>query len=147
MICSTGVDDFCTNMGSYLDFFEPLITQHLSISLFVFEGNTAHATFSMARILNTIKYMKLGQSLDSAEYRYLKRVAQVGLSKDVLSMAKFNLNQYLQSTATPLLSTLVRQSRILAFLSLTPVSVRWRGWILQEPQSVEARLLRHRNMT
>lgn len=95
VICTTGVDGFRTNVGSYLDFFEPLMTQHLSISLFVFEGNNAHATFSIARILDNIKSMKLGQTENSAEYRYLKRVAQVGLSKDVLSMAKFNLNQYL----------------------------------------------------
>ena len=95
VICSTGADGFCTNVGSYVDFFQPLMTQHLSISFFVFEGNNAHATFSMARIIDTIKCMKLGQILDSAEYRYLKRVAQVGLSKDILSIAKFNLNQYL----------------------------------------------------
>ena len=49
----------------------------------------------MARILETIKYMKLGHSIDSPEYRYLKRLAQIGLSKDILSMAEFNLNQYL----------------------------------------------------
>ena len=39
--------------------------------------------------------MELGQTVNSTEYRYLKRVAQVGLSKDTLSMAKFNLNQCL----------------------------------------------------
>ena len=39
--------------------------------------------------------MKLGQIVNSTEYRFLKRVAQVGLSKDTLSMAKFNLNQCL----------------------------------------------------
>ena len=32
-------------------------------------------------------------------------------------------------------------------LRLTPVSVQWHGWILQELPSAEARLLRHRNMT
>ena len=54
VICSTGADGFCTNVGSYLEFFQPLMTQHLSISLFVFGGNNAHATFSVARILDTI---------------------------------------------------------------------------------------------
>ena len=39
--------------------------------------------------------MKLGERIDSPEYRYLKRLAQIGLSKDILSMAAFNLKQYL----------------------------------------------------
>ncbi len=95
VMCSAGADGFCTNVGSYSDFFQPLLTENLSISLFVFEGNNAHATFSMTRILDTIKCMKLGQTQYTTEYRYLKRLAQIGLSKDILSMAKFNLNQYL----------------------------------------------------
>ena len=95
VLCVAGADGFCTNVGSYLEFFEPLLTKQLSISLFVFEGNNAYATFDMARILETIKYMKLGHSMDSSEYRYLRRLAQIGLSKDILSMAEFNLKQYL----------------------------------------------------
>ena len=91
--------------------------------------------------------MKLGQTMDSAEYRYLKRVAQIGLSKDVLSMAKFNLNQYLpidRNTIAVDANTTVKSTP--AFSKLTPVSVPWRGWILQEPPFVGARLFRHRNM-
>ena len=95
VICLAGADGFCSNVGSYLDFFEPLLTKQLTISLFVFEGNNAYATFLMARILETIKYMKLGHNIDSPEYRYLKRLAQIGLSKEILSMAEFNLNQHL----------------------------------------------------
>ena len=95
VIYLAGADGFCTNVGSYLDFFEPLLTKQLTISLFVFEGNSAYATFSIARILETIKYMKLGHNIDSPDYHYLKRLAQIGLSRDVLSVAEFNLHQHL----------------------------------------------------
>ena len=95
VICFAGADGFCTNVGYFLEFFEPLLTKQLIISLFVFEGNNAYARFDIAQIFETIRYRKLGHSIESSEYHFLRRLVQIGLSKDNLSMAEFNLKQYL----------------------------------------------------